>query len=419
LTRQTIRAVILLGVIAICGIIGIQIYWMKKAFDLHEQQFRQSVMVSLRDVANKVSKSYNMSFIDNPVEQLSSDYFVVNLRIPLEPSVLEPLLIEEFKRRNLSSDFEYGIYNCDTDKIMYGGFVNSSFEPSPQGSANDLPKTDKFLNYFGVRFLDKSSYLTSKLDIWIVSSIITLLFTVFFGYAMFVILRQKRLSEVQRDFINNMTHEFQTPISTIKIATDVLGTEKIVSQPERLKKYVDIIRSENNRLKNQVEAVLSTAKIGKGNIQIDKQLHDLHALIWEVTESVRVELGENFHLHLGAQKTSIKADRLHLMNIVRNLLDNAIKYSSDTPDIALRTLNDQDYIYVAIEDKGIGIAKEHQAKIFERFYRVPTGNLHNVKGFGLGLNYVKEMVRLHKWEIDVNSEVGHGTTFVIKIPISS
>lgn len=419
MTRQTIRAVILLGVIAICGIIGIQIYWMKKAFDLHEQQFRQSVMVSLRDVANKVSKSYNMSVIDNPVEQVSSDYFVVNLRIPLEPAVLEPLLIEEFKRRNLNSDFEYGIYNCDTDKIMYGGFVNSNFEPTSQATSNDLPKTDKFLNYFGVRFLDKSSYLTSKLDIWIVSSIITLLFTVFFGYAMFVILRQKRLSEVQRDFINNMTHEFQTPISTIKIATDVLGTEKIVTQPERLKKYVDIIRSENNRLKNQVEAVLSTAKIGKGNIQIDRQLQDLHALIWEVTESVRVELGDHFHLHLGAQKTSIKADRLHLMNMVRNLLDNAIKYSSETPDITLRTLNDNDYIYVAVEDKGIGIAKEHQTKIFERFYRVPTGNVHNVKGFGLGLNYVKEMVRLHKWEIDVNSEVGHGTTFVIKIPISS
>lgn len=392
---------------------------MKKAFDLHEQQFRQSVMVSLRDVANKVSKSYNMSVIDNPVEQVSSDYFVVNLRIPLEPAVLEPLLIEEFKRRNLNSDFEYGIYNCDTDKIIYGGLVNSNFEPAALAQTNDLPKTDKFLNYFGVRFLDKSSYLTSKLDIWIVSSIITLLFTVFFGYAMFVILRQKRLSEVQRDFINNMTHEFQTPISTIKIATDVLGTERIVSQPERLKKYVDIIRSENNRLKNQVEAVLSTAKIGKGNIQIDKQLQDLHALIWEVTESVRVELGDNFHLHLGAQKTSIKADRLHLMNMVRNLLDNAVKYSSEDPDITLRTLNDHDYIYVAVEDKGIGIAKEHQAKIFERFYRVPTGNVHNVKGFGLGLNYVKEMVKLHKWEIDVNSEVGHGTTFVIKIPISS
>jgi two-component system phosphate regulon sensor histidine kinase PhoR len=418
LTRQTIRVVILLGVIAICGIIGIQIYWMKKAFDLHEQQFRQSVMVSLRNVANTIAKSYNMSVIENPVEQLSSDYFVVNLRVPLEPGILEPLLIEEFKKKNLNTDFEYGIYNCDTDNIIYGGYVKESFEPYYVEGSNELPKTDKFLNYFGVRFPGKSSYITSKLDIWIISSIITLVFTVFFGYAMFVILRQKRLSEVQRDFINNMTHEFQTPISTIKIATDVLSTDKITSQPERLKKYVDIIRSENNRLKNQVEAVLSTAKIGKGNIQINIQLQDLHALIWEVTESIRVELGEDFHLNLDAQKTSIKADKMHLMNIIRNLLDNACKYSGDHPEITLNTLNDDKYIYVAVEDKGIGIAKEHQAKVFDRFYRVPTGNVHNVKGFGLGLNYVKEMVRLHKWEIDVSSELGHGTTFVIKIPIS-
>lgn len=418
-TRQTIRTVIIFGVIAICGIIGIQLYWMKKAFDLYEQQFRQGVMISLRNVAHKISQSHNMAIIDNPVEQLSSDYYVVNLRLPLEPSVLEPLLIEEFKRKNLNSDFEYGIYNCDTDKIIYGGFVNSSFETPDIPKTSELPKTDKFLNYFGVKFLDKSSYLTSKLDIWIVSSVITLFFTVFFGYAMSVILRQKRLSEVQRDFINNMTHEFQTPISTIKIATDVLGTDKIMNQPERLKKYVDIIRSENNRLKNQVEAVLSTAKIGKGNIQIDKQLQDLHALIWEVTESVRVEMGENFHMHLGADKVSVKADRLHLMNMIRNLLDNARKYSGDTPQIILRTLNDERFIYVAVEDKGIGIPKEHLHRIFDKFYRVPTGNLHNVKGFGLGLNYVKEMVKLHKWEIDVNSEVGVGTTFVIKIPISN
>lgn len=419
MSRQTIRAVILFGVIAICGIIGIQIYWMKKAFDLQEQQFRQGVMISLRNVAHEISKASSLSIIDNPVEQVSSNYYVVNLRMPLEPSLLEPLIVEEFKRKNLMSDFEYGIYNCDTDKIVYGGFVNSNFEPVDASAKGEFIKSDKFLNYFGVRFVNKSSYLTSKMDIWVVSSIITLLFTIFFGYAMSVILKQKRLSEVQRDFINNMTHEFQTPISTIKIATDVLATDKILSQPERMKKYVDIIKIENNRLKNQVEAVLSTAKIGNGNIELDMQLQDLHALIWEVTESVKMDLGDGFTLNLDATKTSVIADKLHLMNVIRNLLDNAKKYSQNTPHISLKTLNDDRYLYIAIEDKGIGIAKEHLTRIFDKFYRVPTGNLHNVKGFGLGLNYVKEMIKLHKWELDVNSEVGKGTTFVIKIPISN
>ncbi len=419
MSRQTIRTVIIFGVIAICGIIGIQVYWMKKAFDLQNQQFRQSVMVSLRNVAHKISKSDNFPVIDNPVEQMSSDYYVVNLRMPLEPWILEHYLVEEFKGKNLLTDFEYGIYDCDSDKIVYGGFVNSNFESlNEQKMVGKLEKTDKFLNYFGIKFPGKASYLTSKLDIWVVSSIITIFFTAFFGYAMSVILRQKRLSEVQRDFINNMTHEFQTPISTIKIATDVLATEKILGQPERFKKYVDIIKIENNRLKNQVEAVLSTARIGKGNIEIDIQLQDLHALIWEVTEGVRMDLGDNFVLNLDATKTAVLADKMHLMNIVRNLIDNAKKYSLQPANIKLTTLSDSKYIYLAVEDKGVGIEKEHLSRIFDKFYRVPTGNLHNVKGFGLGLNYVKEMVKMHKWELDVNSEVGAGTTFVIKIPTS-
>ena len=418
MSRQTIRAVILFGVIAICGIIGIQIYWMKKAFDIQDQQFRQGVMVGLRNVANNISKADNFPIIKNPVEQVSSDYYVVNLRMPLEPWILEHYLIEEFKSKNISTEFEYGIYNCDSDKIVYGGFVNSNFESSTLKKTGNLEKTDMFLNYFGIKFPSKSSYLTSKIDIWVVSSIITLMFTAFFGYAMSVILKQKRLSEVQRDFINNMTHEFQTPISTIKIATDVLGTAKIMTQPERLKKYVDIIRLENNRLKNQVEAVLTTAHIGKGNIEIDVQLQDLHALIWEVTESVRIDLGENFKLNLDATKTTILADRMHLMNIIRNLIDNAKKYSKQPPFISLNTLSDDKFVFIAIEDKGIGIAKEHIARIYDKFYRVPTGNLHNVKGFGLGLNYVKEMIKMHKWELDVESEPGVGTTFVIRIPIT-
>jgi two-component system phosphate regulon sensor histidine kinase PhoR len=418
LSRQTIRTVIIIGVIAICGIIGIQIYWMKKAFDIQDQQFRQSVMVSLRNVANDISKADNFPVISNPVEQVSSDYYVVNLRMPLEPWILEHYLIEEFKGKNINTEFEYGIYNCDTDKIVYGGYVDNDFQSSTQKKTGNLEKTDMFLNYFGIKFPSKSSYLTSKLDIWVVSSIITLIVTVFFGYAMSVILKQKRLSEVQRDFINNMTHEFQTPISTIKIATDVLGSGKIVSQPERLKKYVDIIKLENNRLKNQVEALLSSASISKGSIQLDLQLQDLHALIWEVTESVRMDLGENFKLNLDATKTTILADKMHLMNIIRNLLDNAKKYSDQPASIALNTLSDDKFVFIAIEDQGIGISKEHVNRIYDKFYRVPTGNLHNVKGFGLGLNYVKEMIKLHKWELDVESELGVGTTFVIRIPIS-
>jgi two-component system phosphate regulon sensor histidine kinase PhoR len=214
-----------------------------------------------------------------------------------------------------------------------------------------------------------------------------------------------------------MTHEFQTPISTIKIATDVLGQSKILDQPERLKKYVQIIKQENNRLKNQVEAVLATAKIGRGQIELDIKLQEVHEILAEVSDSVKAELEDNFKLDLQATKTTINADRMHLMNVIRNLIDNAIKYSGKPPKIQIATRNENHALVVVISDKGIGIPKEFIPKIFNKFYRVPTGNLHNVKGFGLGLNYVKEIINLHKWKINVESEVGVGSAFEIIIPL--
>ncbi|MFC3810773.1 sensor histidine kinase [Lacihabitans lacunae] len=417
MSRNTIRLVIVLGVVAISGIIAVQAYWVKKAFDLKDQQFRQTVMISLRNVANQISKAYKLSSIENPVSQLSSDYYVVNLRIPLEHSTLEYLLKEEFKKNNINTDFEYGIYDCETDKIVFGAHINENFKVEPVTGDIFLPKTDEFLNYFGVKFPKQKSYLTGKLDFWIISSMITLVVMVFFAYAMFVILRQKRLSEVQRDFINNMTHEFQTPISTIKIATDVLAQAKIRDQPERLKKYVEIIKHENNRLKNQVESVLATAKIGKGKLEINTELQEIHELLNDATQSVRMEIGEGLSLNLKATKTSIYADRMHLMNVIRNLVDNAIKYSGASPKVTISTENKDKNLILTIADQGIGIAPEYIGKIFDKFYRVPTGNLHNVKGFGLGLNYVKEIVRIHNWTIKVESEKGAGTKFRIFIPI--
>lgn len=417
MSRNTIRLVIVLGIISITGIIAVQIYWVKRAFDLKDQQFRQTTMISLRNVANQISKAYNLSSIENPVSQYSSDYYVVNLRLPLEHSTLEYLLKEEFKKNNLNTEFEYGIYDCETDKIVFGAHIKSNFEVDSTAKPITLPTTDKFLNYFGVKFPSKASYLTSKLDFWIVSSFITLVVMAFFGYAMFIILRQKRLSEVQRDFINNMTHEFQTPISTIKIATDVLAQKKILDQPERFNKYIQIIKHENNRLKNQVESVLATAKIGKGQIQLELELQEIHKLIEDLTESVKAELEEGFEIELLASKTSIYADKMHLSNVIRNLIDNAKKYSSNNPKIKISTSNVKNSLLIKVSDQGIGIPKEHIDKIYNRFYRVPTGNVHNVKGFGLGLNYVKEIITIHKWKINVESELGEGTTFTINIPL--
>lgn len=415
MNRNIIRLTIIFGIISIVGIIAVQVYWVKRAFDLKEQQFRQTVMVALQDVANNISRLYKLSDIENPVTQLSSDYYVVNLRIPLDKEILEHYLTEEFAKRQIRTDFEYGIYDCDTDNIVYGAFINANYEVS-NTKPQPLAKTDKYLNYFGIRFPNKSSYVASKLDIWIVSSLITLVVMAFFGYSMFVILRQKRLSEVQRDFVNNMTHEFQTPISTIQVATDVLNHPKIFEQPERFKKYVQIIKQENNRLKNQVETVLTTARLTRGKLAMNVELQELHSLIHEVTGSVKAELGENLIFELNADRTSLYADKVHLINVIRNLVENAIKYSAKPATVTIASRNIPEGIVLEIRDKGIGIPKAYQSKIFDKFYRVPTGNVHNVKGFGLGLSYVKQIIKSHRWKIDVKSEYKQGTTFAITIP---
>jgi len=415
LTRNAIRLIIIVGSLAIAAIIGIQIFWVKRAYDIENKRFRQSAMSALKEVAKNISRIYELSEIESPVEQLEDDYYVVNLRTPLDAPVLEHYLRQEFRKEDLNTSFEYGIYDCDTDEIRYGGRVNANFEINNEELAI-LPKTDKFLNYFGVRFPSKGSFLFQNLDFWILSSFVTLLITGFFVYAMFVILRQKKLSEVQRDFVNNMTHEFQTPISTIRVATDVLSQKKILDQPERFKKYVQIIRQENLRLKNQVEAVLTTAKVGRGKLELEIQLQELHALLSEVLEGVKLEIGDRLKLDLKAQRTTIYADKVHLLSVIRNLVENAIKYSKKSAKIMVSTRNDENGIILEVQDSGIGIPKEYLGKIFNKFYRVPTGNLHNVKGFGLGLNYVQHIVKAHKWKIEVDSEYKVGTSFTIKIP---
>jgi two-component system phosphate regulon sensor histidine kinase PhoR len=415
LTRNAIRLIIIVGSLAIAAIIGIQIFWVKRAYDIENKRFRQSAMSALKEVAKNISRIYELSEIESPVEQLEDDYYVVNLRTPLDAPVLEHYLRQEFRKEDLNTSFEYGIYDCDTDEIRYGGRVNANFEINNEELAI-LPKTDKFLNYFGVRFPSKGSFLFQNLDFWILSSFVTLLITGFFVYAMFVILRQKKLSEVQRDFVNNMTHEFQTPISTIRVATDVLSQKKILDQPERFKKYVQIIRQENLRLKNQVEAVLTTAKVGRGKLELEIQLQELHALLSEVLEGVKLEIGDRLKLDLKAQRTTIYADKVHLLSVIRNLVENAIKYSKKSAKIMVSTRNDENGIILEVQDSGIGIPKEYLGKIFNKFYRVLTGNLHNVKGFGLGLNYVQHIVKAHKWKIEVDSEYKVGTSFTIKIP---
>jgi len=418
-SRATLRIVIVLAALSIVGITMTQIYWVRRAFDLRENQFNHDVNAALSNVARQIFQiNKTPSPSNTPVEQISTNYFVVNISGPIDSGLLEFLLITEFEKNNVTAGFEYGIYDC-IDKCMVGGNSISPKKVKTQAHTSALPAMSNDGYYFGVQFPGLKANLISQMGIWGFSSAVMLMVIFFFVYTLFVILRQKRLSEIQKDFINNMTHEFKTPISTIAISTEVLRDPGIIHTPERLLNYATIIQNENNRLKQQVERVLQMARFEKEDIGLKKEILDVHDLIREATKNISLSLEEKkgkIELHLEAQSTKVSVDRLHFTNVFYNLLDNAIKYTNTAPEIYISTKTINSSLRIEIKDNGVGISEENQKKIFHRFYRVPTGNLHDIKGFGLGLNYVKSIVEAHKGKISIESEPGKGSTFKLSIP---
>ncbi len=236
---------------------------------------------------------------------------------------------------------------------------------------------------------------------------------------MAVILRQKRLSEIKTDFINNMTHELKTPIATIALSSEMLLRNDFSNDEEKLKRYAGIIHKENKRLETQVERVLNVAKLDKEHLVLSKELMDIHELLEEAQENINFnqsEQGVKVELNLNAESGAINADPVHITNVIYNLLDNAVKYCEIIPEIKVSTRTDKKGIVIEFTDNGIGMKREELKLIFDKFYRIPTGNLHNVKGFGLGLYYVRLIIQEHGGTIDVKSQVGKGTTFTIWLP---
>jgi two-component system phosphate regulon sensor histidine kinase PhoR len=416
----TIRFIVVLATISILGISITQIYWVKRAFGLREAEFDRQVNTALFNVASQIFSLNNTpSPANNPVKQISTNYYVVMVNSDIDANLLEFLLRSEFEKRNIQADFEYGIYDCTHEKMVYGNYVKLSDKVSKREQNPNLPKWVNAGYYFGVQFPNREAQILNQMGIWSFSSAVLLIVIVFFGYTLFVILKQKRLSEIQKDFINNMTHEFKTPISTIAVSTEVLKDTNIVQQPERLLQYATIIENENKRLKQHVERVLQMAKLDKEDVGLKKETVNLHEIIHEVVQSIELALREkqgSIQLSLHAASSDLPADRHHLTNVIFNLLDNAIKYCTNKPSITIQTELTGGFISLTVADNGIGISEENKKRIFQKFYRVPTGNVHDVKGFGLGLHYVKQIVEAHRGRITVTSEPGKGCAFTILLP---
>lgn len=448
MNRRTVNAVIITGVLSLLSILFIQVFWIKgtikaqnRAITIQERQdslnvkqFEEQVRVALRNVVEQISTHHaDSSDLYGAVKQKSSNYFLVDINEDLHPYYLEQLLKRTFYEHSISQDFQYGIYDCFNDSIVYGNLIkytrDSLYAPisdSIAGITSPKLQWKKDGHYFTVFFPAAYGQPTEEIlrqdsSPWLYMLIIVCLILVFFGFTLSVIIRQKRISEVKTDFINNMTHELKTPISTIGLSSETLLKEDFSQDPERLKRYAGIIYKENKRLETQVERVLNIAKLNKNELSLKLESVSIHEMLEEAADSFRfnqVREGGAINLKLNAVDEELNGDQMHLMNIFFNLIDNAVKYAVDAPVITIETFNNKKGIVINILDNGVGIKKEHLKQIFEKFYRVPTGNVHDVKGFGLGLYYVKTIVEAHNGTINVSSELGKGTSFSIWLPLN-
>lgn len=447
MNRRTINAVIVLGVFSMLFILFVQFLWIKKSESILQKHievqvkedslnlihFTENAHIALRNVLEEISTvKADSSDLYGAVEQVRDNYFTVDINEELHPYYLENLLKREFYDQSIQESFQYGIYDCFTDSIVFGNLIKydgNEFEKANDSSKNIVTpdiKWQKDGHYFTVYFPNVGAGVQAEdaeersYSPYLYLFIIVALVTVFFAYTLIVIFRQKKLSEVKTDFINNMTHELKTPISTIGLSSEMIMRTKVADEPDKVQKYAQLIYKENKRLQNQVERVLNVAKLDKDAISLTKEEFDVHELLEEVKDNFEFNQngkGGQVLLELNAQNHVLKLDPVHISNVVFNLVDNAIKYCKKDPEIKLLTSEDKKYFTLEVQDNGIGIKRENLKFIFDKFYRVPTGNLHDVKGFGLGLYYVKLIVESHGGTIQVKSTPGVGTTFTLKFPL--
>lgn len=346
-----------------------------------------------------------------------------SLRQRIDPKFIIEQLKEELQNRNIPIDFDWRINMGHTDSVLYQ-FARketpkvNEHQYSTVLFPNETPSKEAVIS---INFPNKNSILMGNAKIMLFSSA-ALLFVLIgsFTYTILTILRQKKISEMKTDFINNMTHEFKTPVATIMIASESLKDPEITEDKARVKRLAGIIYDENIRLGNHIERVLNTARIEKGDLQLEKEWIDVNDLIYAVVDSMDLQLkkkGAEIELCLEAKNALVLGDELHLSNVIFNLLDNALKYCEQDSHIEIHTKNKNGSIDIRVIDNGIGMSKEQLTKIFDQFYRVPTGNIHNVKGFGLGLSYVQDIVNRMKGTVKVKSEINKGTEFEILFPV--
>jgi two-component system phosphate regulon sensor histidine kinase PhoR len=396
--------------------------WIKNAIDLRKQQHDQDV----RHGINQIKESFfdrfavknGWTFNDENSRMYYMKDFSANL---LTEEEIHQIIDQSLHRANVHNKYDYVIMDIFKNTIRSSGDFKNEYIPTAI-STQITTEDSQFKETLFIYFYEDNNYVLHQLG-WVIAA--SILFTTVIISAFWLTVRtmftQKKLSEIKSDFINNMTHELKTPLATISLAIDALTNEKVIHNSDKIRYYGGLIKEENSRMNKQVEKILQAARIERQENSLNLQRIDVHEVIRKVIENLELQILEKHGklvLSLTAQRHEINADEVHFSNIIFNLLDNAIKYSSESPKIEVETITQGNSISIRVKDNGIGMSKETQNQIFEKFYRAHTGNIHNVKGFGLGLSYVKGMVDAHNGRIKVESTLGKGSIFTIILPMS-
>ena len=340
----------------------------------------------------------------------------------INAKLLDSLINAELSHKDIKTKYNFGVVDTRNYQLLFNDTSADNAEMLRAGFQTQLFPNDEFaapaLLY--LYFPETNSYILGEMLVVLGSSAVFVLIIIFsFASAVSIIIRQRKLSQITNDFINNMTHEFKTPISTISLACEVMQDTDIRRNEKQLDRYLTVIKDENERLGRQVEKVLQIATLGKGDFKLKIQPIDVNDVIAKAIQNIAIQIenrGGTIDVDFQTDESVIEADEVHLSNIIYNLLDNANKYSPNPPEIKVSTESSKNGVIITVSDKGVGISKETINKVFEKFYRVPTGDVHDVKGFGLGLSYVKTMIEAHYGNISVKSEIGEGSNFTIFLP---
>jgi two-component system, OmpR family, phosphate regulon sensor histidine kinase PhoR len=421
----TLKWIVLSATLLAAIVVTVQLYWLKKVYSFEQRQFNVNVVKSIRGVFEDLEMNDQAGIIQKDLIDAPADnYFWFKADTIPQRDSLAFYLQDEFADFLVLTDCHLAAYSASQKKYVYEEFIPTpasryaGITPPKQEWPVYSEKGDYILLYFPHR----QEYVLEQMDFWIVSTVVLFLALIGLAASLFYFYRQKFLAETQKDFVNNFTHEFKTPLAVMKIAADVLSQGTITQKPERLERYAAIIRNQTEHLQQQVERLLRTASIETNDLPIIKEDFDPQLLIEQALGKVQPLIEQkNARIELKMEEpggnSKVHADKAHLELAVVNLLENALKYSNE-PHIVVETGHLEDDFFISVKDNGVGIEKQYIKNIFKKFYRVPTGDIHDVKGFGLGLNFVKRIIDAHNGKIKVNSLPGIGTEFRLFIPLN-